>query len=58
MEDLGLYFILPYLYMFFWMGLFLLIFKFALQYLKNKNKIQINKIDESFYYRDIPFRLF
>lgn len=36
------------------MGLFLLIFKFALQYLKNKNKIQINKIDESFYYRDIP----
>ncbi len=29
-------------------------FKFVLQYLKNKSKSQINKIDESFYYRDIP----
>ncbi len=54
MEDLGLYFILPYLCMIFLMGLFLLIFKFVLQYLKNKSKSQINKIDESFYYRDIP----
>lgn len=54
MENLGLYFILQYLYMFFWMGLFLIILKFVLKNLKNKNKSQINKIDKTIYYRDIP----
>ena len=54
MKDLGLYMILPYLGLIFWLGLFLLIFKIGLNYLKNKGKIQIKNIDKSTYYRDIP----
>ncbi len=38
----------------FWLGLFLLIFKFVLNYFKNQDKIQIKNIDKSIYYRDIP----
>lgn len=54
MENLGLYFLMPYLYMIFWLGLFLIIFKFGLKFLKNRNKTQIRNIDKSIYYRDIP----
>lgn len=51
---LGLYTIFPYLSMLFWLGLFLVIFKFGLNYFKNKNKRQIKGVDKSIYYRDIP----
>lgn len=55
MVYLGLYMILPYLVMAFEFGLFLLIFKFVLNYIKNKNKKQqIKNINKSTYYRDIP----
>lgn len=54
MKYLGLYMILPYLDMIFWLGLFLLIFKFGLKYLNNTNKKQIKDVDKSTYYRDIP----
>ena len=36
------------------LGLPLIIFKFILDFFKNRNKTQIKDIDESFYYRDIP----
>ena len=45
---------LPYLYMFFYLGIFLIIFKFVLKKLKNINKKQIKNIDKTSYYRDIP----
>lgn len=54
MENLGVYLLMPYLYMIFWLGLFLIIFKFGLKFLKDKNKNQIKNIDKSIYYRDIP----
>lgn len=46
--------ITPYLYMIFWLGLFLVIFKFGLKILKDRNRNQIKNIDKSIYYRDIP----
>ena len=54
MGNLGLYLLMPYLYMIFWSGLFLVIFKFGLKFLKDGNKNQIKNIDKSIYYRDIP----
>lgn len=54
MKYIGLYMIIPYLYMIFWFGLLLVIFKFIINYLKNKNKKQIKNVDKSIYYRDIP----
>ena len=54
MGNLGLYLLMPYLYMIFWSGLFLVIFKFGLKFLKDRNKNQIKNIDKSIYYRDIP----
>lgn len=54
MGNLGLYLLMPYLYMIFWLGLFLIIFKFGLNFLKNRNKTQIRNVDKSIYYRDIP----
>ena len=54
MENLGLYLFMPHLYMIFLLGIFLLIFKFGLNILKDRNKNQIKNIDESIYYRDIP----
>lgn len=49
-----LYLLMPYLYMIFLFGLFLVIFKFGLKFLKDRNKNQIKNIDKSIYYRDIP----
>ena len=54
MGNLGLYLLMPYLYMIFWLGLFLVIFKFGLKFLKDRNKNQTKNIDKSIYYRDIP----
>lgn len=54
MGNLGLYLLMPYLYMIFWLGVFLVIFKFGLNFLKDRNKNQIKNIDKSIYYRDIP----
>lgn len=54
MEKLAFYIFLPYLYMILWLGIFLVIFKLGLNYLKNRNKRQIKKSDKIIYYRDIP----
>lgn len=54
MGNLGLYLFMPYIYIIFWLGLFLVIFKFGLKFLKDRNKTQIKNIDKSIYYRDIP----
>lgn len=54
MKNLGLYLLMPYFYLIFWFGLFLVIFKFGLKFLKDRNKNQIKNIDKSIYYRDIP----
>lgn len=53
-ENLELFFLMPYLYMIFWLGLFLIVFKVGLKFLKSRNKTQIKNIDKSIYYRDIP----
>lgn len=45
---------MPYFYLIFWFGLFLVVFKFGLKFLKDRNKNQIKNIDKSIYYRDIP----
>lgn len=53
MGNLGLYMLMPYLYMIILLGVFLVIFKFGLKFLKDRNKNQIKNIDKSIYYRDI-----
>lgn len=46
--------ILPYLFIIFWIGIFLVIYKICSMYLKNNNKEQIKNVDTTIYYRDIP----
>ncbi len=48
MGNLGFYLLMPYVYMIFGLGLFLVIFKFGLGFLKDKNTTQIRKIDKQF----------
>lgn len=43
MGNLGLYMLAPYLYMILGLGLSLVIFKFGLKFLKDRNKNQINQ---------------
>lgn len=50
MGILGLYLLM----LVFLPGLFLILFKFVIRLLKNRNKKQIKNIDKSIYYRDIP----
>lgn len=54
MKEIELYLLIPYFYMIFVFGIFLIIFKCGLKFLKNRNKTQIRNIDKSIYYRDIP----
>lgn len=54
MENLWLYLLMPDFFMIFQFGLFLVIFKFGLKFLKSRNKNQIKNMDKSIYYRDIP----
>lgn len=54
MGSLGFYLLSPYLFMLLGMGICFLIFKLGIKFLKDMSKPQAEKVDKSFYYRDIP----